>query len=168
MAQFGDGLLHVGLVAAGILENTADGGVDLKQGQQHRLYRHKLVAHVLCVLHGLLKHFVAVVGEIGLSTCHAGQVLQLLLHEILNLCGVDTQLLEDEVGYVSAFLQDALEQMHRLDDLLASVLRGVDCFLYGFLRLDGEFVECHIDSFLVCCFYFLSSEAQMMCQKPIV
>jgi len=47
LTQFGDGLTYVFLVTAGILEDARGGGTHLQQGYQHRLDRHKLVAHLL-------------------------------------------------------------------------------------------------------------------------
>ena len=76
-------------------------------------------------------------------------MLELLLHETLNLHGIDAKFLEHKVRHVAPLLQDTLQEVHRLDGLLVSHLRCVHSFLDGFLSFDCKFVECHIlSSFL--------------------
>ncbi len=71
-------------------------------------------------------------------------MLELLLHETLNLHGIDAKFLEHKVRHVAPFLQDTLQEVHRLNGLLVSHLRCVHSLLDGFLSFDCKFVECHI------------------------
>ena len=71
------------------------------------------------------------------------------------MLAVHAQLAKEVVGDVLALLHDAVEQVHRLDGLLASRLRTTGSSLHGLLRLDSKLVECHSSillSFYVYCF----------------
>jgi hypothetical protein len=93
-------------------------------------------------------------------------VLQFLLHRLLDLHGVDAHLLKYEVGHLTPFLQDAMQQVHRLDGLLAGLLGSGYCFLNSLLGLDRKFVECHI---LLLSFNFLSFYTRLVSNDvPII
>ena len=144
LAQLVDGRAHLLLRASGILEDARGGRVDRKQSQQKRLNGDELVAHLGRNVGRALQHFVAFVAQIRLPALHAGQPADFALEHVLHLHGVHAELLEDEVGHVLGLRHDALQQVYRLDGLLAAALRGVDRLLDGLLRLDCKLVECHI------------------------
>jgi hypothetical protein len=75
-----------------------------------------------------------------LSALNAGQVLDFLICEHLNLLGVDTEFLEDEGRNVLRLLQYSFQDMDRFDDLLTVQLGSIHGLLNGFLCFDCEFV----------------------------
>ena len=92
-----------------------------------------------------------------MSALHLRQMLDLVIHEHLDLLGVDPEFLEDEVRNVLRLLQYSFEYMYRFDDLLAVHLGNVYCLLYGLLCFDCKFVECHI--FVLLVYYLKENKA---------
>ena len=140
LTKLADGRQHVFLVHAGVFHDAAGRRVDVEQRQQNGLHAHKLVAQPSGHVLGLHQHLVGIAREIGLAALHARQMLNLIVHQLLNMCAIHPQLLEDERRHVFSFLHDALQQMHGLYALLTGSLRGIHRLLDGLLRLDRKFV----------------------------
>ena len=100
----------------------------------------ELVALLLGYLLCAHEYIITIIGEIRLSALYSRQVFDLLLHEHLDLLGVDTEFLEDEGHNVLRLLHHSFKDMYRFDDLLAVHLGGVHCLLNGFLCFDCKFV----------------------------
>ena len=120
-----------------------------EDGQKYGFYADELVAQLLRKVHRALQDGVGVVAQVRLSALHLGQMGYLLLQGRVDGIGIHAQLLEHEGDHFLAFVDDAGQQVDGLYALLPVLLRNVHRCLYGFLRLDREFVECHF------CFSFL-------------
>ena len=153
LPQLADGGAQFLFGHAGVLQYARSGASYGEQGQQDGFQGDELVAQLLGVVHGFLQHLVGLAAQVGFSARYLGQRLNLLVEHEPYLLGVHAQLLEDEVGDVFAHFHDSLQQVYRLDGLLASAANEVHGLLYGFLCLDGKVVKIHIVillSFFVC------------------
>ena len=138
------GLAQLALGDARVLQYAGGGGVHAEQRQQQGLHADELVAHAGGEVLRPVEHLRGVVGEVGLAALHAWQVVELRVHERLYPLRVHAQLLEEEVRDVLALVHHAGQQVDRLYRLLPQGLALVDSGLHNLLRLDGEFVECHV------------------------
>ena len=66
--------------------------------------------------------------------------MQLRLDEHVNLLGVDSQLLQQEVHDILRLIHHTCQQVYWLDGLLAIALCSVDSLLDCLLRLNGKLV----------------------------
>ena len=143
-SQFLDGLVEFLLRHAHVLQHFGGGAVDGERGFQYVFERHVLVAVLLRHVFGLHQHFVCLAAQVGFTARDLRQRANLRVHCLLDECGVESQLLENEVYHLLAHLQHSAQQVLGLDGLLALLLHSVHCLLYGLLGLDGKFVQVHI------------------------
>ena len=149
--QLTDGCCEFLFRHAGVLEYLACIAAHREQCLQEGLQGHKFVAGLLGQVFGLQQHLVSAAAQVGFSTLHLGQGGYLCVHGACHGLLADAQFLEDELRHLLAHLQNAAEQVLRLDGLLPLASGAGHCFLHGLLRLDCKFVQVHNAVLFLCC-----------------